>query len=130
MDFLVKFAKKEIMTKDLETIAWEKARKIEGYDSDLFRKDACGAWIKKTEYGNRENAYGWEVDHIYPKSKGGGDEADNIRALQHENNASKSDDYPSYTAAVTSEGVKNIYKSRNLTVNPKIRAKLKRYEKK
>jgi hypothetical protein len=37
--------------------------------------------------------------------------------MQHENNASKSDDYPSYTAVVTSDDKKNIYKEASLTVN-------------
>ena len=40
----------------------------------------------------------------------------NLRALQHENNASKSDDYPSYTAVVTSEGTEGFFRSSNFMV--------------
>lgn len=41
--------------------------------------------------------------------------------MQYQNNISKADDYPSYTAEVTSEGDKNIDKEQNLTVNLKTR---------
>ena len=47
------------------------------------------------------------------------DNIDNLRALQHENNASKSDDYPSYTAVVTSEYAENVNVTKILEVNEK-----------
>ena len=47
------------------------------------------------------------------------DNIDNLRALQHENNASKSDDYPSYTAVVTSEEAENVKVTKYLEVNEK-----------
>lgn len=108
--------------------AWEHARKIEGYDNTMFRQDACGAWIILNQYGNRDNGFGWEIDHILPISKGGPDTADNLRALQHQNNASKGDDYPSYTAVVIADGAKNIQSVRRLTVNNEIRERLRKYE--
>ena len=51
---------------------WRKGIIVPGYDSNVFRKDQCGAWMKKSEYGNTSSNYGWEIDHIRPKSKGGG----------------------------------------------------------
>lgn len=66
--------------------------------------------------------FGWEIDHIiYPTEKGGTDRFENLRPLQHQNNASKADDYPSYTAVVTAEDDHNIGKEQNLTVNAKTR---------
>ena len=108
--------------------AWEKARKVEGFDDTLFRKDACGAWIMWDKFGNRENSLGWEIDYILPLSKGGPDELFNIRALQYQNKASKKNDYPSYTAVVTAEGTSNIRMIRNLTINKQARERLKEYE--
>lgn len=70
---------------------WEKATVVGGNDSNVYRKDECGAWIARKQYGNRNSSYGWEIDHIKPQSKGGGDELSNLRPLQWENNMSKSD---------------------------------------
>lgn len=106
---------------------WNRAQSIDGYDKSRFRKDACGAWILRDKYGDTDSLYGWVIDHIVPQSllvkKGFSKEKidlpENLRALQHENNASKSDDYPSYTAVVTSEGSRNISSWKFLEVNKK-----------
>lgn len=106
---------------------WDRATIVEGFDKTRFRKDACGAWIIRDKYGDNDSLYGWEIDHIVPEAllKERGytqkdiDNNDNLRALQHENNASKSDDYPSYTAVVTSEGTKNVNIAKFLVVNEK-----------
>lgn len=106
---------------------WNRATAVEGYDKNRFRKDACGAWIIRDKYGDDDSLYGWEIDHIVPQSlleeKGYSrkdiDKYENLRALQHENNASKSDDYPSYTSVVTSEGTENVNVTNFLEVNEK-----------
>lgn len=113
---------------------WNRASAVEGYDPTRFRKDACGAWIMWDKYGDTDSLYGWEVDHIVPQalleekgfSKEMIDRQENLRALQHENNASKSDDYPSYTAVVTSEGTENVRTWKFLEVNAKKQEMLKR----
>ena len=112
---------------DINTLRmiWERGRIVEGVDPAMFRKDACDAWIAWDKYGVQDNLYGWEIDHICPKSlleqrgfkEEEIDDLRNLRPMQHENNASKGDDYPSYTAVVTSDGKKNIRKENNLTVN-------------
>ena len=45
---------------------WEKGRIVSNYDKDKYRKDQCGAWITRAQYGNRDSMYGWEIDHIDP----------------------------------------------------------------
>lgn len=107
--------------------AWDHAKIVDGYDKSCFRKDACGAWIIRDKYGDSDSLYGWVIDHVVPQSllreRGVSeqmiDDPQNLRALQHENNASKKDDYPSYTAVVTSEGEKNISSCQFLNVNSK-----------
>ena len=106
---------------------WDRAMVVEGYDKSRFRKDACGAWIIRNKYGDTDSQYGWQIDHVVPRAlledKGfSEDEIDapvNLRAMQHENNESKSDDYPSYTAVITSNETKNIRSTRFLEVNQK-----------
>lgn len=113
---------------------WNRATSVEGYDAARYRKDACGAWIIRNKYGDTDSLYGWVVDHIVPQSllreKGISesmiDNSLNLRALQHENNASKSDDYPSYTAVVTSEGTENVRIAKFLEVNSKKQEALKK----
>ncbi len=113
---------------------WNRAIVVEGFDQSRFRKDACGAWIIRDKFGDNDSLYGWEIDHIVPqallKEKGYSqtdiDNYDNLRALQHENNASKGDDYPSYTAVVTSEGTKNVNVTKYLEVNQKKQAILEK----
>jgi 5-methylcytosine-specific restriction endonuclease McrA len=87
---------------------WEKATLVSGIDPNIFRKDQCGAWIGRQQYGNRKSSYGWEIDHITPESQGGSDELSNLRPLQWENNMSKSSG--NLVCVVTSKGTGNIKK--------------------
>ena len=120
------------ISETLKQEVWEKGRVVEGFNPDMYRKDACGAWIIRDKYGTTDNIYGWQIDHICPVSRlasqGFSEEAiwdiRNLRPLQHQNNVSKADDYPSYTAVVTSEGKRNVMAEKNLTVNEKIRQML------
>lgn len=113
------------VNEDIKNKVWQKGLIVEGYNADIFRKDACGAWIIWEKYGLADNPYGWEIDHIYPREKGGGDELDNLRPLNIQNNRSKGDDYPSYSAVITAKGDKNIRLEKSLTVNESTRMKLK-----
>jgi len=71
----------------IETV-WRKGRTAPGHSPDLYRQDICGATIKRSEYGNRNSDYGWEIDHINPN---GSDDLSNLRPLQWENNVAKND---------------------------------------
>ena len=112
------------ISRELIDRIWEKAFPVEGYDSTQYRQDACGAWIIKEKYGDRNSIYGWEVDHIFPKKKLEdrnviNDEIDdekNLRALNWRNNESKGDDYPVYHARVVARDGKNIEEDRELSI--------------
>jgi len=85
---------------------WAKGRIVQGQDSAKWRKDECDAWIGRAYYGNRDNKFGWEIDHIKPESQGGSDELQNLRPLQWQNNASKQDGR--LVCVVTSSGNDNV----------------------
>jgi len=88
-----------------ETIqkVWEKGKIVGGNDPNIWRKDQCDAWIQRSQYGNRDSQYGWEIDHISP---GGGDNLSNLRPLQWKNNVAKSSGR--LGCAVTADEVNNV----------------------
>jgi len=72
--------------------AWGTARKIPGYDPNVWRVDALGSWIRFSDYGETTD-YGWEKDHRWPVSAGGLTTPSNIQALHWRNNRAKSDNW-------------------------------------
>ena len=93
-------------TEDTIQKVWEKGTVVPNNDPKIWRKDQCGAWIGRNQYGNRNSQYGWEIDHIKPESEGGGGEVSNLRPLQWENNASKQGGR--LTCPVTASGKDNV----------------------
>ena len=94
------------MPLDYSTIiaVWRKGKIIPRVDPNQWRKDACGAWIAASAYGNRDSAYGWEIDHVNGNSSD--DRFDNLQPLHWMNNVAKSDG--ALVCVVTSEGNKNV----------------------
>ncbi|MGJ7066514.1 HNH endonuclease signature motif containing protein [Morganella morganii] len=87
---------------------WEKGA-ITQYNPDKHRKDAKGAWILRSAYGDRSNMEGWEIDHITSKDSGGKDDLSNLRPLQWKNNVLKSNGRLKDANRVTSKGDVNIF---------------------
>ena len=51
---------------------WEKASTVRGKNPEVWRRDCEGNIIRKGSYGTC-GEFGWHVDHIHPKAKGGTD---------------------------------------------------------
>jgi len=90
------YFKNESFDSNLIEAVWKKGVIVPGNDPSIFRKDSCGAWIKRSDYGDVNSIYGWEIDHIRPRIKGGVTSLGNLQPLQWENNRYKSDDWPNW----------------------------------
>ena len=91
-----------IKKKDL---VWEKATPIPREEPCKWRKDIAGNVISYDHYGKKKNEslYGWEIDHIYPRSLGGSDDIENLQPLQSNLNntcSAKIQDKPGMTRAI------------------------------
>ncbi len=51
---------------------WRQAGEIPGNDPALWRKDECGAWIYRMDYGRRHSDFGWEIHDPTVGLRGGG----------------------------------------------------------
>lgn len=112
---------------------WDKTNTVDGEDWQEVRRDASGAIIHYSDYKDRNSDYGWEIDHIYPKSLL--EEANvpeelidnplNLRPINWRNNVSKGSDYPSYTTVVAAMGSVNIEKKGTRVVNADVQKDLK-----
>ena len=80
--------------------AWENGKIVRDHDASKARKDACGAWIVFSEYGNRESGFGWQID------RGGGNKLSKLRPLQWENKTGKG--AGRLVCVVTSKGGANV----------------------
>ena len=61
---------------------WEAAWVESTHDPGVWRKDACGAWIKREHYADRDSEFGWEIVHVPP---GDPDDVATLRAVHWRN---------------------------------------------
>lgn len=113
-----------VVNECLKRKVWNQGQIVDGYDPEMVRKDACNAFMIYDDYG-KKGLYGWEIDHVCPVSileelgytEVEIDNEQNLRPMNWRNNLSKSDDYPSYTAVITSEGDRNVEREESKIVN-------------
>jgi hypothetical protein len=70
---------------------WEKAEVVEHYNPRQWRKDCCGAWMARNQFGNHNSRFGWEIDLLTPADKGGTRDLSNLQPFQWKNAASRQD---------------------------------------
>ena len=57
------------------------ARFVEA-DASAWRQDACGAWMRRDQFGHEQSEFGWKVENV---SKGGPDTLENLRPFHWRN---------------------------------------------
>lgn len=115
---------------------FRQARKVKGLDENKWRLDAADALIFFDSYGREDEIFGWEIDHIYPQAKL--EELNvpqnlihddrNLRAMNWNNNLSKSNDYPEYKSTIRSldDGKSNSIGEWTRTINQRKQEQLKK----
>jgi CRISPR/Cas system Type II protein with McrA/HNH and RuvC-like nuclease domain len=76
-----------------EMTLWKKT-----FGNETEATDFAGRLMRKSEYGNEESLYGWNIDHICPKANGGKDSDDNKQIVNIKTNVEKGDDFPQFEA--------------------------------
>lgn len=99
-------------SEELIEAVWQKAQVIPNNNPNEFRQDYAGAWIRREDFG-KGTPYGWEIDHIRPKSMGGTDDISNLIPLQYQNNCRKANQYPRWQTGISSDGINNVEMVRN-----------------
>jgi len=69
-------------SEELVDTVWQSARALSEFDAAVWRRDACGAWIRREHYGNARSDFGWNIVNV---SAGEPDVPANLRALHHAN---------------------------------------------
>ena len=80
---------------------WQKGEWVRGSGVNEIRKDVCGAPMKRGYHGvTTASKMGWEIDHIVPVARDGGDDLKNLQPLQWQNNRRKSDNHITWKCEV------------------------------
>lgn len=109
---------------ELRLKVWEKGRKIQGLNPKEYRKDACGAIMIYSKFGNPSDEFGWGIDHIYPEILGGDGRLENMRPMQYQNLISKGSDFPVYMRTVKAVDNRNVFNRGQCRVSETIIEKL------
>jgi 5-methylcytosine-specific restriction endonuclease McrA len=80
----------EVMANSKKNQTWKKGKVIRGENPNAWRRDSKGKKIRYGSYGTK-GKYGWEIDHIRPKAKGGSNSLTNLQPLQWKANRKKAD---------------------------------------
>ena len=49
------------ITDEVVAQVWEHGRVVDGHDPTTWRKDECGAWIRRGDHGSERSGFGWRV---------------------------------------------------------------------
>lgn len=70
----------------------------ETYGTAESATDYTGRKIYRVAYGDDNSKYGWDIDHIRPRSKGGSNKKCNLEICHVTTNDEKGDSFPHWVA--------------------------------
>ena len=60
------------VNRDQIEIAWEHGRTVAEADPAVWRQDACGACIRRDQFGREGSEFGWKIENIADGARGTG----------------------------------------------------------
>lgn len=84
---------KMVINRETAMLLWNKS-----FGKSSKAKDFAGREMLKAAYDDRGSKYGWNVDHILPKSRGGKTTESNLICCHIKTNDEKADKFPCFTA--------------------------------
>lgn len=100
------------------------------YGKAVRVKDFSGREMDKGSYDNRNSEYGWNLDHILPKSKGGKDTESNLICVHIKTNDEKADKYPVFHANSKTFEIIKVENHYEIHEKKSAKEKLQEYEEK
>jgi hypothetical protein len=67
---------------ELVESVWQHARVMPEVDPSVWRQDACGAWIRRDQFGHEHSEFGWKIENV---STGGAEIPENLRPFNVRN---------------------------------------------
>ncbi|HVB47825.1 MAG TPA: hypothetical protein VNF69_05480 [Burkholderiales bacterium] len=61
---------------------WAHARVLPEADAATWRQDACGAWVRREQFGQEHSEFGWKIE---PITSGGPATPENLRPFHWRN---------------------------------------------
>jgi len=61
---------------------WQRGRAMPEADASAWRQDACGAWMRRDQFGHEQSEFGWKIENV---SSGGPDTLENLRPFHWRN---------------------------------------------
>lgn len=81
---------------------WERGRVLPEADPSLWRQDACGAWMRRDQFGRERSEFGWKIERV---SAGGADTPENLRPFHWRNRPDLANGRPHCTVTADRSGV-------------------------
>jgi hypothetical protein len=92
------------LSQQLVQQVWDNARAVLGNDPNTWRKDECGAWMKRNHYQNHDSEFGWKIENVSP---GGPDEPSNLRAIHWQNEFDRASGHAHCRITADPDGIAN-----------------------
>ncbi len=67
---------------DMIQAVWDKGRTMPEQNPEEWRRDQCGAWMRRDQYGNEGSEFGWKIEN---PTTGTPDDVDNLQPVHCSN---------------------------------------------